>query len=345
MITAPAIYSLDYLVRPRDLARHLRPLWSIPWSYSPVHTRLYHWGEALLMAQPGEGLVEIGPTRATETWTRWSINLSSVGPGWYSEPVAISRSGVIVRVEEGGKSRPVIDARVAGETIAAIGLPNNLVLLKRYEGSGASFELWSDRCLWRREGSAHWIVPHDKSLLWLRNQTLDAVDLMTGHTTWSAALPVSGVAGILEDLVWLRGNARLFGLDLASGGVRHDVALADNRAAEGIMDEAGRYHSTTGIRYQIYDFSKHGALAADYALSDLGTAPGDLLRLVRDGRILFSTDYGKFSLFDPKSPSTLIKAAAFPPPVPQFGIAHKALWVIALGELRCYGDASNSLEG
>jgi hypothetical protein len=338
MITSQVLYALDYRARPRELARTLRPVWSAPWSFNAIHTRIYTRKDALWIAQPGEGLIEIGPARDPGTWTRWKVDLCSIGPGWQSDPVAVTRGGSVVRIEADGKVRTLFDTRAAGETVSAIGLPDDRLILKRYEESGDFFELWMDRRIWRRDGAGYGIVPHGGSLLRLTSGTLERIDWMTGQTKWSAMLAVRAIAGVCGDQVWLCGDALLLSVDLESGALRHEVRLTNNRYAEGILDEAGHYHSVNGLRYQAYDLAGDGALLADDRIEGANTAPGNLARLAANDRIVFSTDYGHLFLFDRTHRDTLTRIATFPPPVPEFGIAQGGLWILTQGELRCFGE-------
>jgi hypothetical protein len=334
MITAPAVNALDFRGSRPALGSDLTAARSIPWQTS-VHTRLYRLGDGLLIAGRGEGLVEIGASDPT-TWTRWNADMALVGPGWRSDPVIILASGSLVRVEAGGSLRRVLDAGAAGKNLAAVGLPDDRIVVTRYGDTGVTLELWQGQSsVWTRQGGGPDIVPHADYLLSL-GTGLERISMKTGETAWSVESGAQAIAGVCDDTVWLRGDGQLLGLDAGSGATRHDIRLTNNRAAQGVLDELGRYHSTTGLRYQIYDLAHGGSTIADYPLTGATSASGNFGIVARDGCFAFADDAGRVFVFNP-APEELARVATFPPPVANFGIAHEGLWILTDDALHRFG--------
>jgi hypothetical protein len=87
--------------------------------------------------------------------------------------------------------------------------------------------------------------------------------------------------------------------DSETGETNTSVGLKNNRAAEGILDSTGLFHSVTGLRYQVYDLSEDGRLVSDTVLEQSSTAGGRLACVAADGRIAFPDDEGRLFVFHP----------------------------------------------
>lgn len=351
MITAPASHALDYAGARRPLAgaapastrptaaRALTQRWTVSVPFTIGHTRLCAWDGRAILVQPGEGLWAIGQDPSPESWPRWEADLSSVGPGWRSDPMIVARDGAVLRCHADGRVTPVDRRTHPGSELSAIGLPDHRALIKTYPARGsASFELYDTATRWTKSGAALHLLPHEHAIFWAHDRVVDCFDLDSGDRLWTAATPLRHIIGVVGSSLWIvPANAQLAAIDLITGRTTRTIAASNNRAVQGVLDDRGLFHSTTGLRYQMYDLSREGVLAADHALEGSSTAGGALAAVSEDGRLIVADDRGGLFVFDPAAPAPLTPVWRSGNPIAAPVIANGLLYALTQGTLACFG--------
>jgi hypothetical protein len=338
MITAVSSTALDYSGRLGALAREPRLLWKTSVPYAIGHTRLYARNGSCVLAHPGAGLTEVGAEPPPDAWARCTLDLFSAGAAWRSDPVLIDQAGGVHRCEAGGRTRRMFDAGVSGSALAAIGLPDDRTILKQYRSGDAFFEMRDGgTALWKKRGPAIHLLPHDTRLFW-EASGIHALDAASGEALWNAAGPLKRFIGVVEtDLWFVPEDGRLAAIDAATGRLVRSIAVTDNRAVQGVLDERGRFHSTTGLRYQVYDLSGEGRMLVDLPLEGSSTAAGELACVAADGRVVFTDDRGSLFVFDPARPGPLTPMWKSAQPLANPVIANNRIYVLERSTLLCFG--------
>lgn len=280
------------------------------------HSRLLMQGGQLVFYNGGQGLLEI-TAQAPESWRHLPRPWAGYGPGYDSRPVLIDPEGVVYRWQPEADPQPVFATAAPGLSVAAVGLPQNRLLLQIDEKNAWTsqvVETDSGKVLWSGSEALPMVLPYADLLLarpFLTDSSVHCLEAKTGRTRWKYAsgAKLGDILGVCDDHVWLNTqDGRLLSLRVKDGQKQSEITLRNNRNPQGVMDPEGFLHICNGLNYQVVDLRQGSAKLVSYAEFEHTpdaptTARGLLSLLLSQARLLFLDDLGKVFLVRPEDPS------------------------------------------
>jgi hypothetical protein len=353
-LTAYALNTLDFRPRVISLLPDLALRWSAQLRFVLGRTKLLSWGDALVLVDEGQDLVEIGSERpGDETlrpWKRHGLALEYVGPAYQSDPILLDQDGNVYRWTPTKQPRLVWTPDAPPKSLVVTGLPQDRLLLQHYELQRSQTVLVDTagrRVLWEIAGTMPTPLPHHDVLmmpLLAEPQTVICVEQDSGHERWrldEVAGDFGDLVGVVGGALWLTTRAgQIQAIDVATGRLRKTMPVRDHHRPQGVLDAQGRFHVCNGLSYQVLDLDagrllEYSAFAVDEQMP--GLVLGRTTLPTQDGRLLFADDKGRIYVSKPQQrarPELLWEETA---PIFAMGVAHGRLLTIAEScTLRCF---------